>query len=574
MKNNKLRIFAGIAALTVLLAGCSSKGQNGGENQMTEPSDTMATLPEVDGGEDDGGAQTTSPEAEDIWSTDDAAVTENTTDTNGEQLNTVPQDAPQTPVRNGEVTAIELSFYDVSMEIGDQYMPLVSMYPESASDKSEIWTSSDSSVASVDDMGLITGESEGYATITVKSADSPNVYASVSVRVYDPDSDYDDSDVVQRISLSDYNLTLDVGDTEMPYVTMYPEWADDKSEIWKSSDTSVATVDSKGNVTAVSPGYATITVTSKANDDVYASVSVHVRGTPSGTGSSGSGSGNGSGGSSDDPSDNDYITVEDNDEPGAVKQINLTFYTANMEIGETTMPIVSMYPDDADDKSEIWSSSDTSVATVDDVGNITAVGVGDCIITVKSASNPNVEANVSVRVNTSATEPTYIEGILVTNKTYALPADYAPGVNPDAQAAFDSMAAAAQADGLSLYVVSGYRSYDYQSQIYDNYVAAYGKEEADRFSARPGHSEHQTGLAFDLNNVTDSFANTDEYAWLQAHAHEYGFIIRYPDGKESITGYKFEPWHVRYLGKDTAQAVHDSGLTLEEYLGISSKYSD
>ena len=136
------------------------------------------------------------------------------------------------------------------------------------------------------------------------------------------------------------------------------------------------------------------------------------------------------------------------------------------------------------------------------------------------------------------------------------------------------MAAAAQAEGLNLFVVSGYRSYDYQSTLYDSYVAQYGQEAADRFSARPGHSEHQTGLAFDVNTIDDSFADTPEYEWLKEHCVEYGFIIRYPDGKESVTGYKFEPWHIRYLGKDTAKAVDDTGLTLEEYLGIGSEYAD
>lgn len=169
-------------------------------------------------------------------------------------------------------------------------------------------------------------------------------------------------------------------------------------------------------------------------------------------------------------------------------------------------------------------------------------------------------------------EITYINGILVVNKTYSLPADYAPGVDSQAQQAFNEMAAGAANDGISLYVVSGYRSYYYQQQLYNNYVYYRGVTETDRFSARPGHSEHQTGLAFDVNNASSSFENTPEAKWLEEHCVEYGFIIRYPQGKESVTGFKYEPWHVRYLGKENAQAVHDSGLCLEEYLGITSEY--
>lgn len=168
----------------------------------------------------------------------------------------------------------------------------------------------------------------------------------------------------------------------------------------------------------------------------------------------------------------------------------------------------------------------------------------------------------------------YVNGILVVNKSYALPEDYNPGVDPEAQSALDEMSAAASEDGISLWVQSGFRSYSYQSQLYENYAAQDGYAEADRYSARPGHSEHQTGLAFDLNSLSTSFGETAEGKWLAANCWKYGFIIRYPQGKESVTGYMYEPWHVRYLGKDTAKAVYDSGLCLEEYLGITSEYAD
>ena len=136
------------------------------------------------------------------------------------------------------------------------------------------------------------------------------------------------------------------------------------------------------------------------------------------------------------------------------------------------------------------------------------------------------------------------------------------------------MQAAAYEDGISLYIVSGYRSYDTQYYIYWDYVSSDGQAEADRYSARPGHSEHQTGYAFDLNSLDQSFGDTPEGIWLKENCYKYGFIIRYPKEKESVTGYMYEPWHVRYLGKDIATSVYNSGLCLEEYLGITSEYQE
>ena len=197
----------------------------------------------------------------------------------------------------------------------------------------------------------------------------------------------------------------------------------------------------------------------------------------------------------------------------------------------------------------------------------TAVSVGgDVEVTTSEISETSVE--------TSKTEITYIDGILVANKTYALPSDYAPGVSSEAQAAFDAMQADAAAMGLNIYISSAYRSYDYQTGLYQRYVEKSGQAEADRYSARPGHSEHQTGLAFDLNTISDEFKDTAEGKWVAENCHEYGFIIRYPEDKESVTGYMYEPWHIRYLGVETATAVYNSGLCLEEYLGITSEYAE
>jgi len=129
---------------------------------------------------------------------------------------------------------------------------------------------------------------------------------------------------------------------------------------------------------------------------------------------------------------------------------------------------------------------------------------------------------------------------------------------------------AAQKEGHSLMVGSAYRSAAYQEQIFNTYVARVGYEQADKYSAHPGFSEHQTGLAVDISTVSqqcylsECFIGTADGQWLAANAHKYGFILRYPKGKEAITGYNFEPWHYRYVGVDLATALHQSGLTLDE----------
>ena len=171
---------------------------------------------------------------------------------------------------------------------------------------------------------------------------------------------------------------------------------------------------------------------------------------------------------------------------------------------------------------------------------------------------------------------TYIDGILIANKTYSLPSDYGNGLTSTTQSAFNKMNADAKSLGLNLWIASGYRSYWTQNTLYNNYVAADGKEEADTYSARPGYSEHQTGLAFDLNSVESSFANTDEGKWVKDNCYRYGLIIRYPKGKENITGYMYEPWHLRYVGVELATKLYNNGdwITLEEYFGVDSKYKD
>ncbi len=256
----------------------------------------------------------------------------------------------------------------------------------------------------------------------------------------------------------------------------------------------------------------------------------------------------------------------------AVTGISLSTYDVTVFTGSSTMPIVTMMPANASNKGEIWTSSDTSVATVDYLGNISGISEGVCTVTVRSVDNGEVFASVNVNVLKGA-ECTYIDGILIANKTYPLPQGYAPGWDAQASEALKVMFAEAEKDGISLWVKSGYRSYIDQKIIYNGYVARDGKEQADRYSARPGHSEHQTGLAFDINSTSNSFADTPEAKWLAENCYKYGFIIRYPKDKEHITGYIYEPWHVRYLGTEKAKEVFDSGLCLEEFLGITSAYT-
>lgn len=170
------------------------------------------------------------------------------------------------------------------------------------------------------------------------------------------------------------------------------------------------------------------------------------------------------------------------------------------------------------------------------------------------------------------TGATTVGGIVVANKSLALPADYDPGLLPETSDAFAQMQQAAASEDIKLWIDSGYRSYAEQEATYGGWVDLHGTEVADTFSSRPGYSEHQTGLAIDVNLADPDFIGTPEATWLAMHAQEYGFIIRFPEGKEAQTGYNYEPWHLRYVGVELATELTTAGLTLEEYLGITSAY--
>ena len=159
--------------------------------------------------------------------------------------------------------------------------------------------------------------------------------------------------------------------------------------------------------------------------------------------------------------------------------------------------------------------------------------------------------------------------IVVANKHYPMSKDYYPGENATAKAAFLKLIAQMQEEGYAISDnYSGFRSYATQAQLYQSYVNQEGQGAADRYSARPGYSEHQTGLAFDVIGTDGQLVEDSNAAqWLLEHAPDYGFVVRYPRGKESITGYMHEEWHLRYIGKE-AKDIAASGLTLEEYYGF------
>jgi D-alanyl-D-alanine carboxypeptidase len=209
----------------------------------------------------------------------------------------------------------------------------------------------------------------------------------------------------------------------------------------------------------------------------------------------------------------------------------------------------------------------------------------------KNTTGTDTDAAVAEAVNSLPViaEPASIS--VLVNKYFALPKDYEPAdlVFPDvpfifkeksdkrkmrstAAKALEKLFAGAEKDNIQLAGVSAYRSYATQKQLFNRYVKQDGFEKARTYSALPGTSEHETGLAIDLSGIDgkcaaeDCFAGTKEAIWLSEHAAEYGFIVRYPEGKEAITGYNYEPWHLRYVGIDIAKEITDTGSTLENYL--------
>ena len=189
----------------------------------------------------------------------------------------------------------------------------------------------------------------------------------------------------------------------------------------------------------------------------------------------------------------------------------------------------------------------------------------------------NNEQTKIVLTPENVTAPTSVNGILIVNKKYPLPKNYNNGEDAEARKKIDELIADGQKLGLNISNnTSGFRSYETQRQLYNNYVANYGKEQADTFSARAGYSEHQSGLAFDLIDnqgqllgaTGTSKSSIESAKWVEQNAHYYGFIVRYKENIASITGYNAEPWHLRYVGQQIATEIYNRNISLEEYLGV------
>ncbi len=180
--------------------------------------------------------------------------------------------------------------------------------------------------------------------------------------------------------------------------------------------------------------------------------------------------------------------------------------------------------------------------------------------------------------------------LILVNKTHPIDQDYKPDdlkqmeyfvkdrsevtryMRAVAADAFADLVNGAASDGIVLKMTTAYRSYSFQKMLFDNYAQKEGEVAANQYSARPGQSEHQTGLAVDISSpsvdyqLTEEYGNTLEGKWLANHCYEYGFILRFPNGKEDITGYQYEPWHIRYVGLTAAKEIYEQNITLEEYL--------
>lgn len=181
--------------------------------------------------------------------------------------------------------------------------------------------------------------------------------------------------------------------------------------------------------------------------------------------------------------------------------------------------------------------------------------------------------------------------LVLVNKEYTISRDYYPTdmvdidgslstnqnlkVKREAYDAYKAMLADAQAEGLNFCICSAYRSYELQESLYYNSLSTNGKEYTDKMFAYPGRSEHHTGYAIDVTSASMNWGLSQDYAdypdgaWIAENCAEYGFIIRYPKGKEDITGYMYEPWHIRYVGVDIAREITEAGITFEEYMGVA-----
>lgn len=433
------------------------------------------------------------------------------------------------------------------------------------------YISADTSIATVSLEGKVTAVKNGKTEITVSSGDLSD---TITVNVK--------KDIIESLDVSLAALSLDGGEEQKVEAKIAPADAKDVKLSWKSADNEVASVDSNGTIKGINTGETTVTVT-----DSVTGLSKDIA-----------------------------VTVNGLELPESMK---FEKDSVTLEKGEVYNSVLRFTPEDITYTGAIYYTSDSSVASVTNEGVITAKSAGSCAIEAYYENDYRLVATMEVTVidsyvitdqttvpETPATEPvpdtetdppasskpaptpeytgshkkevidgiTYFDGVMIANKTYTLPRSYNPGVQPEAMDAFYDMQAAAASEGISLWILSSYRSYDDQEVIYNRYVAQDGRDAADTYSSRPGHSDHQTGYTFDLNSLEQDFQYDPAGQWLDKNCYKYGFIIRYPKGKDSSTGYMYEPWHVRYIGVDLATKVTKSGLSLEEYFGITSQYQD
>ncbi|MHA7767524.1 peptidase M15 [Bacillus atrophaeus] len=244
-----------------------------------------------------------------------------------------------------------------------------------------------------------------------------------------------------------------------------------------------------------------------------------------------------------------------------------------------------------DEKKDTQSSAETKQSDENSSNSKTATNTTDKEFLLESKYFNNIK-----EVNGLETIQNPDNILALVNKEYALPGTYEPSdlvipnvkfsfdekiqkryIRKEAAKALEKLFNAGKEKGYELAAVSGYRAYDRQEVIFKNEVSQKGEKKAKEAVAYPGQSEHQTGLAMDISSrsngfeLNEAFGGTDDGKWVQNHAYEYGFIIRYPKGKENVTKYEYEPWHLRYVGKKAAKVIHDHGLTLEEYFNEVKK---
>ena len=429
---------------------------------------------------------------------------------------------------------ITLDRQSLDLDKGESYTLLVKTEIEGDITPELSFASSNSRVATVNDEGIITAIADGVADITVsdKSGDSKTVKVTVTTPL-------------EGVSLEVSELHLKTGESVQVKPILTPSDATNGELEYFVAPSEVAEVTSDGVITAKSKGTAYLTV-KNPQTGLYASGVV-------------------------------FVTQK-------VTEISLSKTDITLYEGQSAEVKISVLPSDADNREFTYYNANGYVAETSLSGNtlkVKALSEGSTTVYFTSSDNPEITAQLVVRVKKREVvpqiEPTYIDGILVVNKTYALPANYnsGGGLTKETTDAFAKMQAAAKADGINLYIASGYRSYERQRQLFNNYLGrGQGQAYVETYSARPGHSEHQAGVAIDVNMASSAFLGTKEQKWLEANCVRFGFIIRYPKGKEDKTGFMYEPWHIRYLGVETAQKVNASGLCLEEYLGITSVYSN